>query len=244
MHATLAGVEAYWGHDVEMSLFLALFFAERAPLRKPLLCPRRLAFSLITSLPRFAIRPYQSTDESSWVRCRALSFLSTQYYDDVKPSRTVLAQSAIALVAVSRDEATVIGILDIELDGDAATIDTIATHPDHQHGGVATGLLRHALPMLRERGASTLDAWTREDIAANAWYQRNGFVENYRYMHVYLGDADDHEGFQTPSGLSSPVMAFMHGRPEDENDLRRRYARTYACRQYIRPVSASEHDVR
>jgi ribosomal protein S18 acetylase RimI-like enzyme len=199
---------------------------------------------LVTSPSRFAVRPYQRTDESSWVRCRALSFLSTQYYDDVKPSRTVLTQPAIALVAVSHDEATVIGILDIELDGETATIDTIATHPDHQHRGVATGLLRHALPMLRERGASTLDAWTREDVAANGWYQRNAFVENYRYVHVYLGDTDDHEGFQTPTGLSLPVIAFMHGKLEDENELRRRYARTYICRQYIRPVSAREHDAR
>lgn len=170
------------------------------------------------------------------MRCRALSFLSTQYYDDVKPNRTILTQPAIALVAVVPADETVIGVLDVELNGDTATIDTIATHPDRQSSGVATSLLQRALVSLRELGTKTLDAWTREDIAANAWYQRNGFVENYRYMHVYLGDTDDHSGFRTPEGLSSPVVALMHGKLEDEADLRNQYTRTYACRQYIRPV--------
>ena len=30
----------------------------------------------------------------------------------------------------------------------------------------------------------TLDAWTRENTEANAWYQRSGFAENHRYLHV------------------------------------------------------------
>lgn len=185
----------------------------------------------------YLIRSYQPSDEPSWLRCRALSFLSSQYYDDVKPHRTVLIEPAIALVAVSRADGNVLGVLDIECNGNEATIDTVAVHPDHQHKGIASSLLSTALAHLEELGTKTLDAWTREDLAANSWYLHHKFVENYRYMHVYLGEPDDHGGFSTPQGLSSPVIAFMHGAIEDEVELRERYARVYICRQYVRPVS-------
>ncbi len=82
----------------------------------------------------FTVREYQSEDHDGWVRCRVLSFLDTQYYDDVRPSRTKLNDPSIALVATESHEGeeTVAGILDIEIEGKAATIDTIATHPDHR----------------------------------------------------------------------------------------------------------------
>ncbi|MFT3798591.1 GNAT family N-acetyltransferase [Microbacterium sp.] len=193
---------------------------------------------MTTSSAPFAVRVYHPADERSWLRCRVLSFLDTQYYDDVRPRRVDLVEPAIALVAVA-PSAEVIGILDIEIDGDAATIDTVAVHPDHQHLGIATALLDAALPQLGARGATTLDAWTREDIAANRWYLGNGFVENFRYPHVYLSDGDDDRGFQTPDGLSTPVTAYLHGRIDDEAELRARYRRVYICRQYIRSVSGT-----
>lgn len=181
------------------------------------------------------VRPYQPSDETGWLRCRVLSFLGTQYYDDVKPHQTVLSDPSIALVAVSpMDE--VVGILDIEIEGATATIETIATHPDHQGAGIATELLRAALALLEARHTTTLDAWTRDDIAANRWYQRNGFTEQYRYLHLYLGDGDDDTDFTTPEGISAPVTVFAHGRIEDEARMRARFQRVYVCRQYLRPV--------
>lgn len=188
--------------------------------------------------PTITVRAYAPTDEKSWLRCRALSFLGSQYYDDVTPRRRVLDDPSIALVVTSPSGCgeVVVGILDVEIDVEAATIDTIATHPDYHGRGVATALLAAALPMLIARDVTELDAWTREDVAANAWYERMGFIEKYRYMHVYLGDGDDASGCTTPEGLSTPVIGFMHGRIEDEVELRSRYARTYVCRQYVRPV--------
>ena len=94
-----------------------------------------------------------------------------------------------------------------------------------------------ALVVLEGRGVRTLDAWTREDAAANRWYQRNGFAETTRYLHVYLGDGDDPSDFTTPDGLSSPVTVFVHGRIEDEADLRARYRRVYVCRRYARDLT-------
>ncbi len=183
----------------------------------------------------FTVRTYRPSDERGWLRCRVLSFLGTQYYDDVTPHRTVLAEPSIALLAVS-PAGDVIGILDVEIDGTAATIDTVATHPDHQGAGVGVALLREALSRLDAAGVETVDAWTREDAAANRWYQANGFAEQYRYLHVYLNEGDDDAGFATPDGLSTPVSAFLHGRIEDEARMRARFRRVYVCRQYLRPV--------
>lgn len=188
---------------------------------------------------QFEVRSYASSDEVGWVRCRALSFLSTQYYDDVKPQRTPLIEPSIALVATSPSN-DLVGLLDVEIDGDSATIDTVAVYPDYQGGGVATALLDACLPLLRVRGVAVLDAWTREDAAANGWYRKNEFIEKVRYMHVYLGEGDDATEFESPKGLSAPVMAFLHGRSEDEASLRSRYRRVYVCRQYVRTLARAD----
>lgn len=196
--------------------------------------------------PSFVIRPYLATDTESWLRCRVLSFLHTQYCDDVKPNRTVLAEQAVALVAAAAvdhveqgndvDRDAVLCILDIEITGDAATIDTIATHPDHQGRGIATALLQRSLPLLTDRGVATLDAWTREDEPVNAWYRKNGFAETSRYVHVYPGDDDDLTGFVTPEGCSLPVTSFLHAPIEREAELRERFRRVYVCRRFVRNV--------
>src|SRR5699024_12360815 len=62
------------------------------------------------------------------------------YYDDVWARRP--PSPALQLVAVDGDD--VVGILDIEIDGDLATIDTVAVHPDHQGRGIASLLLDQA----------------------------------------------------------------------------------------------------
>ena len=181
----------------------------------------------------FSVRPYLPADEPGWLRCRVLSFLSTQYYDDVKPSRTAFDHRAVSMVAVA-DDGTIAGLLDVEIDGGAATIDTVAVHPDHARKGIATALLDAALPQVREAGVTTLDAWTREDAAANAWYLGSGFVENFRYLHVYKDGDEPADGFTTPDGLSAPVIAFLHADIAREVEMRARFARVHVCRQYLR----------
>lgn len=179
------------------------------------------------------MRSYLPADEPGWLRCRVLSFLNTQYYDDVKPHRTTFDLPAVRLVAVA-DDGTISGVLDVEIDGAAATIDTVAVHPDHARQGIATALLDAALPLVRNAGATTLDAWTREDEAANAWYLGSGFVEKFRYLHVYKDGDEPGEGFTTPDGLSAPVVAFMHADISREAELRAQFARVHVCRQYLR----------
>ncbi|WP_353649525.1 GNAT family N-acetyltransferase [Nakamurella sp. A5-74] len=183
-----------------------------------------------------SVRAYQPSDEESWLRCRVLSFLHTQFYDDVKTERTRFEGAALCLVAVLPGTAggTVVGIIDIELAGVAATIDTIAVHPDHERRGVAGRLLEAALPQLISRGVTSLDAWTREDEPANQWYLGSGFRENFSYLHVHLEHTDGNDtGFRSPAGLGVPIKAFAHATLEHEVALRATFGRVYRCRQYL-----------
>ncbi|KDP92525.1 MULTISPECIES: GNAT family N-acetyltransferase [Clavibacter] len=185
--------------------------------------------------PAPTIRAYSPADESGWIRCRALSFLGSQYFDDVLPRRPEPAEPSVALVAADPD-GTIVGILDIGVEDALATIDTVAVHPDHQGRRIATTLLETAVPLLAGTGATELDAWTREDPAANAWYRGVGFVEQTRYLHVFVGDGDDTSGFTTPEGLGRPVLTFLHAAVEREAEMRARFRRVHVCRRYVQPL--------
>ena len=184
------------------------------------------------------IRNYQASDEPQWLSTRLLAFFNTNYYDDVKRVKTPLASPSIELVDASATE--VVGLLDVEIDGETATIDTIAIRPDRSRSGVGRGLLAEALRRLPS-SVKYLDAWTREDQAANDWYRAMGFVESYRYLHVYRSDeaGDPRDGFDTPDGLSAPIIAMMHAPIEQESELRAKYERVYVCRQYVMDLAAS-----
>lgn len=173
------------------------------------------------------IRTYEPPDEQSWLRCRTLSFLSTCYYDDVWTERP--ESPAVQLVAVDRD--TVVGVFDVEIEADLATIDTVAVHPDYQHKGIATSLLSRARSELPHTVAA-LDAWTREDEPALAWYRAHGFQESDHYLHVYKHWSESDEDWASPALLSPPVTAFCHASIDDEASIRARFARVYVCRRF------------
>lgn len=178
------------------------------------------------------VRAYRATDEPAWLRCRLLSFFDSDYFDDVKVTKTVLAPAGVELVA--EYDGTLVGLIDVEIDGAEATIDSIAVLPEARRLGIASRLLDAALTAL-PADVETLDAWTRESEPANAWYLARGFVEQYRYLHVYRGDGDPE--LPKPAGLSAPVHAFLHAPIEREAELRARFRRVHVCRQYVRPVT-------
>lgn len=182
----------------------------------------------------FEIRDYDDSDADSWLRCRLLSFFTTQYYDDVVIRRPTFENPSVRLVALN--EHRVVGLLDAEVFGSKATIDVLAVHPDHQRHGIATELLHTAVDRLKGHHVETLDAWTREDPPANGWYLRSGFTLAFRYVHIHKTGRDDASGFETPEGMSPPIHAFMHAPIEWESAMRERFRRVYVCRQYVRPL--------
>ena len=177
------------------------------------------------------IREYRPADESSWLRCRALSFLYTSYFDDVLITKPTYDVPSIELVASNAGQ--VVGVLDVAISGEAATIETIAVHPDASRSGSGAALLEEAIRRLPPEVA-TLDAWTREDTPANAWYQKQGFAEAFRYLHVYAKEDKEVATAVTATrpGLT-PVAGFFHAKIAEEEQLRRDFARVHICRQYL-----------
>lgn len=183
----------------------------------------------------YAVREYVAEDEPSWLRCRVLAFLGTAFYDDVVPAKP--REPGVELVAV--DGAVVIGILDLAVHGELATIETIAVHPDHQHRGIGGALLSRARARTRDLGATTLDAWTRDDPPTLRWYRAMGFQESDHYLHVI---ADHHSSADEPARavVARPGLrvakAFLHADLADEARLRREFARVHVCRRFALPL--------
>lgn len=176
------------------------------------------------------IRRYEPKDEMRWTRCRTLAFLDTAYFDDVLQSKPIYEDDSIEVVAFDGDD--LVGLIDVSCDKTTATIETIAVHPDRQGIGLGTALLSEVVEHLPALVAS-VDAWTRDDAAANAWYQGQGFVESYKYLHVYANDEEiTHASLTTRSGLT-PVAGFFHADLKDEKELRALFSRVHVCRQYV-----------
>ncbi len=187
-------------------------------------------------MPDIALREYMDADEVAWLRCRALSFLGTAYFDDVvtsKPRAGLLAE------LVAEADRGIVGVLDLALEGDLATIDTIAVHPDHQGRGVGTALLEAAMPRAAEVGASTIEAWTRDDDQALAWYRARGFTESDHYLHVYAdyyaNPAEPDRAVEFRTGLL-PMKVFLHVALEHEEEMRQQFSRVHVCRRFAQPV--------
>lgn len=174
------------------------------------------------------IRPYRPQDEEGWLRCRVLSFLGTAYFDDVATTKARYDEPAIEVVAVLDD--AVVGVLDLTLPDDpsaAATIETVAVHPDHHGRGVGTALLAEAVRRAVGRCAE-VEAWTRDDEATLRWYAGRGFTEGNHYLHVckdWNERTDRVEGLPLVKGLLHCVDL---GR---EAELRARFKRVHVCRR-------------
>lgn len=175
------------------------------------------------------IRPYTSSDEREWLECRALAFLQTAYFDDVfvtKPAYDI----GIELVAVR--DGSLVGLIDVAVEGGLATIETVAVHPQSARLGIATELLTEAKRRLPS-GTEELDAWTRTDVAANDWYLRNEFAETFRYLHVFASTEEIQRTMTVVAEGLTPVTGFFHADIEYEAQIRAAYERVYQCRRYL-----------
>jgi ribosomal protein S18 acetylase RimI-like enzyme len=185
-------------------------------------------------MSRGGVRPYVAGDEPSWLRCRAVGFLDTNYFDDVLVRKPQYSDPSVELVVALERE--VIGVIDIVIDGSLATIETIATHPDHRRQGIGKALLAEPIAEIPD-DVVTLDAWTREDAPANDWYRANGFAETFRYLHVYASSSEEiASSIPAPHAGLQPVRAFFHADIAEERRMRAEYARVYVCRRYERQL--------
>jgi len=187
-------------------------------------------------MTEWTIRDYTPQDETQWLRCRVLAFLDTNYYDDVattKPTR----EAGLELVATVGDQ--VVGLLDASLTGTESTIETIAVHPDYRRLGIAHRLLTEICDRLHQRGATQLDAWTRDDKATLAWYQSQGFEQKMRYLHVYASTPEEAvTAFDSQLNLL-PRTGFFHAWLDHEDALRNQFTRVHSCRQFVKPLPAA-----
>lgn len=183
------------------------------------------------------IRAYQPVDEVRWARCRVVSFLDTCYFDAVEARKpAVEADSVIDLVAV--DDNQIVGILDVTVRGQLATIETVCVHPDYRRYGIAARLLREVVKRLDGGPARILDAWTREDPEALAWYSANGFVEEYTYLHAYSGYGPANAlRMVEPREPFRPMIVFAHAQREHEQQVRAEFERVYVCRRLVRHLT-------
>ncbi|MET8954890.1 GNAT family N-acetyltransferase [Streptomyces sp. NPDC004393] len=187
----------------------------------------------------YTIRAYTSYDERSWLRCRVLSFLSTAYYDDVDRTKAAIPDPGLELVAVDQSD-TVVGIMDTMVAGTLATIDTVAVHPDHQRRGLGRILLKKTRAQALDLGATTLDAWTRDDPDTLRWYRAMGFEESDRYLHVfahaYTADDEPDRAILKPRPGLRLKAAFLHAELADEAQLRGEFSRVHVCRRFSMPL--------
>lgn len=141
------------------------------------------------------IETYRPEMLESWLRCRALSYMRSSFNDEITGDKEkITADNGVALVALS--EGKVVGIADacfldeknidisprsygLPAKTPLTTLDTVAVHPDFQHRGIATSLLKELVARLQKRGGYLI-IYTLDDVPANKLYQSLGATLCYQ----------------------------------------------------------------
>lgn len=181
------------------------------------------------------IKQYEKKYEKSWLHCRLLSFLETAYYDDVYTNvPTYEEKNSLQLIAVENEQ--VIGLIDVVWDsttskktsfgeGNGAVIEHLAVHPAFQGRGIAQQLYAAVAQTLADNGLHFIEVWTRDDVGANQFYQKQGFEVASQYFHVY--------GKKQQETEPTLVSGFYHVL-EQEQLAQYDSARVYPCYGYLK----------
>ncbi|PFD41989.1 GNAT family N-acetyltransferase [Bacillus cereus] len=185
------------------------------------------------------IRAYKKDDEIGWVRCRALSFLDTAYYDNVFREKEKYENPAIELVAVHKNQ--IVGLIDIEYELEERTVCSrgtglggmiwhIAVHPDFRRRRIGNQLLYEAEKLAKKLNLNRLEAWTRDDLWVQQWYGNNDFVNVDSYLHVYSDHTDEiKDVINSNIKQLYPVQTFAHYTGENKEEIRKQLKRVHDC---------------
>lgn len=141
------------------------------------------------------IRDYSESDEKEWLYCRVVSFLDCSYYNDVKTRKETYEHPSICLVAEAYNR--VVGFIDVEIDSDdltcnmgerGAVIWHLGVLPEYRKMNVAKQLWLSVKKRLLQLDIHYCEAWTQQDVPANQFYIRNGFVmdEAQTWLRCYV----------------------------------------------------------
>ena len=194
------------------------------------------------------IRPYTDADERGWLECRVLAFLDSAYYDAVEREKERWARPSVELVADV--DGLIVGLIDVELEEEPGTVCRegpglggmiwhLAVLRDFRRRGIATRLLAVAKEQARGRNIERFEAWTRDDPWVQQWYESQGFVQVYSFLHVYAQGRDEIDGAigSELSGLK-PLRVFAQYTDEDGRDeIRARFERVHDCVCYERRIA-------
>ena len=165
------------------------------------------------------IRDYKVTDEIGWVRCRTLAFLQTAYFDNVLNKKEHYQNPAIELVAELNGQ--IVGLIDVEYEKEERTVCSrgeglggmiwhIAVHPDFSKQGIGQLLLSASEAKAKEMNINRFEAWTRDDLWVQNWYEKMKFKMVDSYYHVYFEGNEMNHQIQSNIPNLYLVNSFAH----------------------------------
>ena len=187
------------------------------------------------------IRPYDTSDEESWLKCRLVSFHNSAYYDDVYIKKPTFDNPSLELVAAV--DGKIIGILDLEKDnkddsicycksGLGAMVWTIAVLPDYRRLGIASQLILKSVDWAKSKDINFIEAWTRDDKWVLDWYQSVGFSRFHSYWHIYFKGDNAKSLFESNNQDISPQSVFAHSNKDPKTLDQNKIDRFYKCSGY------------
>jgi len=169
----------------------------------------------------FVIRDYQPEDEKEWLKCHALTYLSSNERT-LERNKPKYHGKTIELVALTNK--TIIGFLDIELEETPGsvcfkkvrgngTLWDIGVLPKFRRRGVATQLLNEGIKRGKELDMKRLEAWS---IEPPAWkfYEKYGFKKFFEYHHVRINAREKLRAFDR-DGIHI-IEIYAHIMPETD----------------------------
>src|SRR5690625_3883398 len=165
------------------------------------------------------IRDYNASDENGWVRCRTLAFLEIAYFDNVLNKKEHYHNPSIELVATLGGQ--IVGLIDIEYEKEERTVCSrgeglggmiwhIAVHPDFSRQGIGKQLLDIAVKKAKGIGLNRLEAWTRDDLWVQSWYEKMDFKNVDSYYHIYFEGDEMNQQIQCTTPKLYLANAFAH----------------------------------